>query len=99
MGKPSINVLSLASSIGQAKLLPGIIERFDSSPGIETAIVLPDESMLLPVLNSIPENIEEINVTMGYPIRGSEFLSFMEDIAKLQLHLREKAVKSAQTAF
>ena len=90
LGKPSVNVLSLSSSIGQAKLLPGILNTLGGTPGIETAIVLPDESMLLPVLNSIPENIEEINVTMGYPIRGSEFLSFMEDLAKLQMQMREK---------
>lgn len=86
---PEINVLSVPSSVGQAKQLPEILGRIGAG-GIETAVVLPDESLLLPVLNSIPEHIRDINVTMGYPISGSELWSLMNDIASLQMHLREK---------
>ena len=88
--KPVINALSVSSSIGQAKQLPQILKRIDGPADIGTAIVLPDEGLLLPVLNSIPPDVEEINVTMGYPLRGSEFLALMNDIAALQVHLREK---------
>ena len=42
-----------------------------SAIGINTAIVLPDEGLLIPVLNSIPESVEDVNVTMGYPMQGS----------------------------
>ncbi|MCR5519516.1 MAG: PD-(D/E)XK nuclease family protein, partial [Bacteroidales bacterium] len=63
----------------------------DSSDiGINTAIVLPDEGLLMNVLNSIPEGIEDVNVTMGYPMRGSEFQALMNDIAGMQQNLREK---------
>ena len=86
---PEINVLSVPSSVGQAKQLPAILERLDSG-GIETAIVLPDESLLLPALNSIPSGISDINVTMGYPMRGSGLWALMNDIAALQMHLRER---------
>lgn len=86
---PEINVLSVPSSVGQAKQLPEILGRL-GAVGIETAVVLPDESLLLPVLNSIPEHIRDINVTMGYSIGGSELWSLMNDIASLQMHLREK---------
>ena len=58
--------------------------------GIETAIVLPDEGLLVPVLNSIPEEVRDVNVTMGYPMKGSEFEALMSDIAALQLNTREK---------
>ncbi len=88
-GVPEINSLSVPSSVGQAKQLPAILERL-ASGGIETAIVLPDESLLLPVLNSIPEDISDINVTMGYPMRGSGLWALMNDIASLQMHLRER---------
>lgn len=87
-----INVVSVPSSTGQAKQLPGILGRLGAQ-GIETAVVLPDESMLIPVLNSIPEEIRDINVTMGYPMGGSELWSLMNDVAALQMHLREKEGK------
>ena len=38
-------------------------------PDKETAVVLTDESLLLPVLYSIPERIAAVNVKMGYPLR------------------------------
>ena len=58
--------------------------------GIETAVILPDEGLLVPVLNSIPESVQDVNVTMGYPMKGSEFEALMSDIAALQLNTREK---------
>lgn len=82
------NVLSVPSSIGQAKQLPEILKRVGGH-GIETAVVLPDEKLLLPVLNSIPEEIADINVTMGYPLGGSGIWSLMMDISSLQMHIRE----------
>ena len=58
--------------------------------GINTAIVLPEEGLLLNVLNSIPEDIEDVNVTMGYPLRGSEFHALLQELAALQLGRRDK---------
>ncbi|MBQ0149200.1 MAG: PD-(D/E)XK nuclease family protein [Bacteroidales bacterium] len=86
---PEINVLSVPSSTGQAKQLPGILSGI-GEVGIDTAIVLPDENLLIPVLNSIPEQVRDINVTMGYPMGGSEFYSLLNDICTMQLHLRQK---------
>lgn len=92
LGKPRFNVLSVPSSVGQAKQLPGILERLGAQ-GIETAVVLPDEAMLVPVLNSIPEHMGDINVTMGYPMKSSALWSLMNDLSALQMHLREKGGK------
>ena len=85
--KPVINVVSVPSSVGQAKLLPKVLHQ---GAGIDTAIVLPDEGLLMSVLNSIPEDISDINVTMGYPMKGSEFHALLTDIESLQLNIREK---------
>ena len=82
---PRVNIISVPSSIGQAKQIPELIGVPD-----DTAIVLPDETMLMPVLNSIPEEISDINVTMGYPMTASEFYGLMDEITNLQLHLRQK---------
>ena len=91
--RPVVNVVSVPSSAGQAKLLPRILSSLTAdtkSVGINTAIVLPDEGLLLNVLNSIPEEIRDVNVTMGYPMHGSEFSSLLEDIAAMQTGAREK---------
>ena len=79
---PQINVVSVPSSTGQAKRLPDILET-----GMEDcAIVLPDETLLPSVLNSIPDRVDDINVTMGLPMTGSILYSMMSDIAEIQLH-------------
>ena len=91
-------VISVPSSVGQVKQLPSILRQIAdechggnlSEIGTDTAIVLPDENLLMSVLNTIPEEIRDINVTMGYPMGGSAFFSLMNDILALQLHLREK---------
>ena len=89
---PSVNVVSVSSSVGQAKLLPDILKQMTSDgDGIESgtgcAVVLPDEGLLTSVLNSIPESIEDINVTMGLPMKGSLLFSMMSDISSVQLHM------------
>lgn len=86
---PRINIVSVPSSTGQAKQLPGILAAM-GEVGINTAVVLPDENLLIPVLNSIPEEVRDVNVTMGYPMGGSEFYSLLNDICSMQLHLRRK---------
>lgn len=87
--EPRIHVLSVPSAVGQAKQVPAILEGLGAG-GIETAVVLPDESLLMSVLNSVPERIRDINVTMGYPMSGSALSALMDDVAALQMHLREK---------
>lgn len=90
-GSREINVLSVPSAVGQAKQLPEILSRVSAAAAdIETAVVLPDEGMLVPVLNSIPENVGHVNVTMGYPMTGSAFFSMMEAVEAMQLHMRYK---------
>lgn len=87
---PRFNVVSVASSVGQAKRLPDILGAIRKSSSGEdmsrTAVVLPDEGLLVPVLNSIPESILDINVTMGLPMNGSLLYSMMSDICAVQLH-------------
>lgn len=56
----------------------------------ETAIVLTDESLLLPVLYSIPDEIGAVNVTMGYPLRQTTAYSFVERLLELQRRKRRK---------
>ena len=92
---PSFNVLSVPSSYGQVKHLPSILDKVGYEPdgtgdGSDTALVLPDEGLLIPLLNSIPEHVRDINVTMGYPMSSCRLSVFMGDVARMQLHMRKK---------
>lgn len=79
---PEINVIGVPSAVGQAKRLYEILK----DDWEDCAVVLPDESLLAPVLNSIPETIRDINVTMGVPMNSSQFFSMMSTINSIQLH-------------
>ena len=88
---PFVNVISIPSSVGQAKLLPDIMNEVNggidkTGTGTHCAVVLPDEGLLSSVLNSIPDDIGDINVTMGLPMKDSLFYTMMSDIASIQLH-------------
>lgn len=52
--------------------------------GAETAIVLTNEDMLLPVMYSIPENISRFNVTSGFNISQTSAYTFLEYLISLQ---------------
>ena len=41
-----------------------------------TALVLGNEDLLIPILNSIPSCIEDINITMGLPLKADTFFCF-----------------------
>ena len=90
-GKPVFHVVSVASSAGQAKLAPEILRRSAMDDPVETAFVLPDENLLMPLLNAIPPEYGSINVTMGCPLTGGAVYSLMASVSALQLRLREKA--------
>lgn len=85
VGTPCINVLSVSSSVGQAKRIPDILNTVPE--GKDCAIVLPDENLLVPVLNSIPPYVNDINVTMGLPMKSSLLYSLMEIVSSIQLHV------------
>jgi hypothetical protein len=91
---PEIEVIGISSGIGQAKQVYTLLEEIgrnvelSDEEALRTAIVLPDEHLLIPVLNAIPESIRHINVTMGYPLAGTPIASLMEYIPYLQKNIR-----------
>lgn len=88
---PEVSVISVPSAVGQTKLVPGILAEL---PGggrdTDTALVLPDENLLIPLLNAIPPEVEDINVTMGYPMKAGGLYALLSAVSALQLHLRRR---------
>ncbi|MBL4707379.1 MAG: PD-(D/E)XK nuclease family protein [Flavobacteriales bacterium] len=73
--KKEIKIYGVAGNIGQAKLIGNLII---SNKKQETAIVLADEELLIPVLESLPKDVDATNVTMGYPISASPLFNWVE---------------------
>ncbi len=91
---PQFNLIGIASGVGQAFVASDIIRELDLGNPIKTAVLLPDENLLLPLLNSLPENCSPINVTMGYPITSTPLVSFMKCISELQKDVVTSGEKS-----
>lgn len=94
LSTPQIDVIGIPSGIGQAKQVHRILselckeDEMSAEEALRTAVILPDEHLLIPVLNAIPEQIRRINVTMGYPLAGTPVASLMEYILALQKNVR-----------
>ena len=74
--KKNIQAIGTPKNIGQAKYVGKLLSSLNSEELNDTAIVLSDETMLIPLINSIPQNVKNINVTMGYPLKNSNIFSF-----------------------
>ena len=89
LGKPRIRVISVPSSIGQTKLATHILQQCGGEP-VETAFVLSDESLLLPLLHAIPPAYDSVNVTMGYPMGDSAVFALLQALGQMQLKLYQR---------
>ena len=89
--KKSFSAISTASNALQCKYVNTILHNISPSLQFDkrTAIVLTDESLLLPLLHSLPDELQNnINVTMGYPLRQTTAYSFIERLIELQKNIR-----------
>lgn len=93
-----VNAYKVQGQTAQAKILRQILD--SENPADEqtgaTAIILADESLLLPVLQTIPDH-KELNVTMGYPLASSAILGLVNLWLTTQSELREQKQVSCQT--
>ncbi|KAA1246298.1 PD-(D/E)XK nuclease family protein [Aquimarina sp. RZ0] len=73
-----IKLIGVPKNVGQAKLVTQILTSIPSADMEKTALVLADESLLLPVLNALPNSIKTLNITMGLPLKEVPLTSFFE---------------------
>lgn len=81
----NIFVTGVPMNIGQAEYAGQLLsEMKDEVVNSEkTAVVLADEKLLTPVLYSIPENVKDMNITMGYPLVHSSAFSLFDAIFRM----------------
>ncbi|CAN5470433.1 PD-(D/E)XK nuclease family protein [soil metagenome] len=73
----TITVTAVQGHTAQAKIISDWLNRFPAGKHIDTsAILLADETLIQPVLQSLPDNGLPVNVTMGYPLQQTAVYSF-----------------------
>ncbi len=88
-----VELIAIPSDIGQTKQVYRILDELQKeskeNDNLRTAVVLPNEQLLLPMLHAIPENIKTVNVTMGFPLSLTPIAALMEHIVALQKNSRK----------
>jgi len=80
-------IIETSSDISQVKMVPQLVLRLPDLNKVnahETAVILADEKLLLPLMTSLPEKIEDINITMGFPLRLTAVYILVKHLLKLQ---------------
>ncbi|MBQ6437739.1 MAG: PD-(D/E)XK nuclease family protein [Bacteroidales bacterium] len=91
--------IAVASGVAQTRVAGDLLKTLAAGAGfdpLETAVVLPDERLLLPMLGAVPEEITDINVTMGFPLSQSNAATFITFLERLH---RNKRLGAAGCSF
>ncbi|MFY0594427.1 PD-(D/E)XK nuclease family protein [Roseivirga sp.] len=93
-----VTVHAVPQLMGQAHLAADLMSEVVALGGKpeESAIVLADEKLLLPLLYAIPLSDQHVNVTMGYPMKSTVVYDFA--LSYLEL-IRRAKVTSGDTVF
>ncbi|NUM49627.1 MAG: PD-(D/E)XK nuclease family protein [Flavobacteriales bacterium] len=92
--KKVITIYGITGNISQTKLAASLIDTIKPNEYNDTALVLANESLLIPLLDSLPENINKVNITMGYPLKNTGTASFFQ--ALIRLHLNKQKFSAHQ---
>ena len=81
----NISAIGIPKNIGQAKYIGSLLNDLQKENNLlnSTAVVLGDENLLIPVLNSLPPSIQALNVTMGFPLKSIPLASLFDALFKL----------------
>lgn len=88
MSRPKqIHFLSAPTENAQARFLPQWMKGLELPEGAqqkENAVVLCNEAMLVPVLHTLPEEVKDVNITMGFPLAQTPVYSYINALTELQ---------------
>ncbi len=83
-----IEIIGVTGSTTQAQAVADILENEFSEENKsrnlqETAIVLNEEHLLLPLINSLPDKVDAVNITFGLPLKSVPISRFFELLVQL----------------
>ncbi|MEW5845000.1 MAG: PD-(D/E)XK nuclease family protein [Bacteroidota bacterium] len=81
-----ISLIASPSEVTQTKIVPELLDKLgiNNTNELTTAIVLPDEKLLLPLLTALPDKYRNANITLEYPLRETSAYSFIDALLSLQ---------------
>ena len=79
-----VRFISAPTENAQARYLPEWIRTTFSGKEKENAVVLCNETLLLPILHSIPSQVKNVNITMGFPLAQTPIYSLICALLELQ---------------
>jgi RecB family exonuclease len=87
-----IKIVDASYDIAEAKSLQLLLSSnaLTQNEPDKTAVVLPDERMLLPALSALPDEQTKVNITMGYPVAVTPAYSFLQALLSLQNNARKE---------
>ncbi len=93
----NIQVIGTPKSIGQAKIVGDIVEKHanDNNGQLQNvAVVLGEESLLLPILYSLPSNVDALNITMGFSSKNNPAQLLMAKLFKMHTNALSRNASS-----
>ncbi|WP_312344548.1 PD-(D/E)XK nuclease family protein [Chryseobacterium binzhouense] len=84
----NINVYEVSGNVTQTKILPEIFKDINNKTFTNTAVVLLDEN-LLPATLDVMHEVENLNITMGFPLKNLSFSNAVKQLFYLQKQLEK----------
>lgn len=94
-----IDIVAVPKQMGQAQVVSHQLSEWirQGKSLSKTAIVLADESLLFPILNQIPKEVQHVNITMEYPLRLSPIYDLIDNL--ISLHQSTKKSGSGSSYY
>lgn len=84
----NIKIYEVSGNVTQTKVLPDLFKDIDNKTFTNTAVVLLDEN-LLPASLDVMHNVENLNITMGFPLKNLSFSNAVKQLFYLQKQLEK----------
>ncbi len=93
LGKKEINIVGIPKNVAQttytAKILTELHQK-ETLTSRKTAVILGNENLLTPMLHSIPNDVKQVNITMGLPLQKTPVASLFSSFFQLYLHQKSR---------
>jgi RecB family exonuclease len=83
-GEKQIQIYNAPGNVAQARIAGEVLAMESHKAELKNiALVFADEQLLLPMLNSLPHEVDKANITMGFPLRNSDLFQLYLQLMQL----------------
>ncbi len=95
----SIHVYQSSTGYGQALVAAELIEAIPINEIEDTAIIISDSSLLLPILQNLPDKGHAVNIALGLSLKNTPVMNLIRSLAILEHHRISKQDKGIYYRF